>query len=119
MTRRTTLLRLADILAAAEGIAQSLKGKTLEQYKNDWPTRAAIERGFEIISEASRHLAVETKDRHPDIPWAKVAAIGNILRHEYHRVAADALWALAHDELLTLAEACRAEFARLEAEEGK
>jgi uncharacterized protein with HEPN domain len=34
----------------------------------------------EIISEASRHLTDELKARHPEIPWEKVAGIGNILR---------------------------------------
>jgi hypothetical protein len=35
------------------------------------------ERGVEIVSEASRHLPPELKARHPEIPWQKVAGIGN------------------------------------------
>jgi uncharacterized protein with HEPN domain len=47
---------------------------------------------IEIISEASRHLSDELKARHPEIPWPKVAGIGNVLRHDYELVAHDVLW---------------------------
>jgi uncharacterized protein with HEPN domain len=47
-----------------------------------------------IVSEASRHLADELKARHPEIPWAKVAGIGNVLRHDYENVAAPIMWKL-------------------------
>jgi uncharacterized protein with HEPN domain len=70
-----------------------------------------LERGVEIISEASRHLADEMKARHPEIPWAKVAGIGNVLRHEYERIAPDVLWRLSRDELLPLEKVCREELA--------
>jgi uncharacterized protein with HEPN domain len=32
-------------------------------------------------------LPDELKSRHPEIPWAKVAGIGNVLRHEYEGIA--------------------------------
>nr|WP_294507592.1 HepT-like ribonuclease domain-containing protein [uncultured Rhodopila sp.] len=48
-------------------------------------------RCLEIISEASRRLPEEMKSRHPSIPWRNVGAAGNIFRHEYEKVAAQAL----------------------------
>ena len=71
-----------------------------------------VERGIEIISEASRHLHDELKARHPQIPWSKVAAIGNVLRHEYERVAHDVLWRVVHDDLPPLEKVCRDEMAK-------
>jgi uncharacterized protein with HEPN domain len=32
------------------------------------------------------------KARHPEIPWTKVAGIGNVLRHSYENVAAPIMW---------------------------
>ena len=32
-----------------------------------------------------------TKARHPEIPWEKVAGIGNVLRHNYGRIAAPSI----------------------------
>jgi len=40
-----------------------------------------IERCLEIISEASRHIPDDAKARHPEIPWRRVADIGNRIRH--------------------------------------
>jgi uncharacterized protein with HEPN domain len=65
--------------------------------------------GVEIISEASRHLPHELKARHPEIPWPKVASIGNVLRHNYENIAAEVMWALVRDDLPTLEKVCRAE----------
>ncbi len=75
-----------------------------------------VERGIEIISEASRRLPPEMKVRHPAIPWAKVAGIGNVLRHDYERVAYDILWHVVHDDLPKLHEVCLVELARAQAE---
>jgi uncharacterized protein with HEPN domain len=69
--------------------------------------------GVEIISEASRRLTDELKARHPEIPWRKVAGIGNVLRHDYETVAAPILWKLAQGDLPALEKVCREE---LEAE---
>ena len=69
--------------------------------------RWLVERGIEIISEASRHLTGDIKARHAGIPWAKVAGIGSVLRHAYDRVAPDVLWKLAQDDLPLLHEVCR------------
>ena len=81
--------------------------------------RWLIERGIEIISEASRHLSDELKARHPEIPWSKVAGIGNVLRHEYERIAHDVLWRVVRDDLPPLEKTCREELARERAAERK
>lgn len=61
-----------------------------------------VERGVEIISEASRRLPDDLMDRNRDIPWRKVAGIGNVIRHDYERVAPDVLWKLVRDDLPAL-----------------
>jgi len=40
-----------------------------------------------------------------------VAGIGNVLRHDYERIAAPVLWKLVRADLPTLEEACRSELA--------
>ena len=68
-----------------------MAGVTLRSFEPDRRKRWLVERGIEIISEASRRLPDELKARHPEIPWSKVAGIGNVLRHEYERIAYDVL----------------------------
>jgi uncharacterized protein with HEPN domain len=109
--------RLTDIIEAIEHIRSETAGVSLDAFEADWRMRWLVERGIEIISEASRHLPDELKARHPEIPWPKVAGIGNVLRHEYERVASDVLWKVAQDDLPPLDKACREELAREQAAE--
>lgn len=52
----------------------------------------AITRALEIISEASRRLGAEIKDRHPEISWLEIADAGNVYRHGYDIVAGKRVW---------------------------
>jgi uncharacterized protein with HEPN domain len=63
----------------------------------------AVERGLEIISDASRHVPAELKALAPEIPWRQIAAIGNLLRHEYQRADVTATWNIVEVWLPTLA----------------
>jgi len=100
---------LGDIVQAIELIRAEMVAVTLQAFEADIRRRWLVERGIEIISEASRRLPDELKARHPGIPWRKVAGIGNILRHDYERVAHDILWHVVRDNLQPLEEVCRAE----------
>jgi uncharacterized protein with HEPN domain len=113
MTAQSAIARLSDILEAIENISTLTTDVSLEEFEGDWQKRWMVERGIEIISEASRRLPDDLKQRHPEIPWQKVASIGNVLRHEYERVAPAILWKLAQDELQPLEDACRVELRRL------
>jgi uncharacterized protein with HEPN domain len=105
--------RLRDTVDAIGYIRSDLQHATLESFAADRQKRWQVERGLEIVSEASRTCRKIMKVRHPEIPWRKVAGIGNVLRHEYTRVAADVLWRLVQDDLGVLDQVCREELAAL------
>jgi len=107
VTVRSSIPRLTDILEAIEHIRAEMIDVSLEVFESDWRKRWLIERGIEIISEASRHLSQELKARHPQIPWPKIAGIGNILRHNYENIAPPILWKLVRDDLQALDRVCR------------
>jgi uncharacterized protein with HEPN domain len=113
VTALSYLPRLTDIIEAIEHIDSELLGITLETFESDWRKCWLVERGVEIISEASRHLPDEFKNRHPEIPWRKVAGIGNILRHDYESIAAPLMWKLAREDLQSLGQICRDELAKI------
>ncbi len=48
--------------------------------------RAALERFFEIVSKASRHIPEALKAQYPDIRWRGIADLGNALRHGYDAI---------------------------------
>jgi uncharacterized protein with HEPN domain len=113
MTASSPEPRSRDIVDAIGYIRSDLDNVTLASFAGDRQKRWQVERGLEIVSEANRHLPEDMKVRHPEIPWRKVAGIGNVLRHEYTRVAADVLWRLVQDDLGVLDQVCRAELAAL------
>lgn len=81
-----TLLALVDISRSIDGIRNTVAHRNWDEVEDDWMRLRAVERGIEIISEASRRLPDNFKAMYPDIPWRQIAGIGNILRHEYGRV---------------------------------
>lgn len=111
MTVRIISPRLGDMVEAAEHIRSVVDGVSLDAFENDWQKRWLVERGIEILSGASRHIPEELKERRSEIPWPKVAGIGNVLRHDYERVAADVLWKLVCDDLPLSEKVCREELA--------
>jgi uncharacterized protein with HEPN domain len=102
MQARSSLLRIHDMLEAIEGIEQAIKRKSYRDYQRSWLLRSAVERGIEVISEASRHLARDLKSQQKDVRWADIAGIGNILRHEYQRVDGQIVWKAVKDDLPAL-----------------
>ncbi|BDA83814.1 hypothetical protein Sa4125_13560 [Aureimonas sp. SA4125] len=99
---------LADILDAIDGIQQVTAGKSFAEFGSSWLLRLATQRALEIISEATRHIPDELLAPHADIPWKRIRGIGNVLRHEHHRVADDAVWVVVTDNLAPLRTAIEA-----------
>src|SRR5436190_23712758 len=111
MPGRSLVPRLTDMVQACERIRLLLQDMPLDAFEADWQKQWLVERGVEIVSEASRHLTDDLKARNPGIPWTKVAGIGNVLRHDYGKIAAPIMWKLVREELTPLDEVCRAELA--------
>jgi len=105
MATRSPLLRIHDMLESIREIEKAVAGKTLRDYERSWVLRSAIERGIEVISEASRHLGRDLKARHKDVRWEDIAGIGNILRHEYQRIDAAIIWKAVKNDLPPLKDA--------------
>jgi uncharacterized protein with HEPN domain len=74
---RDPRITLEQMLEAIQDIEQVTAGRSFEAYATDRPLRRLVERCIEIVSEASRRLPRALKASHPQIPWQKVAAIGN------------------------------------------
>ena len=98
------LLRIAHMLDAIAGVHATVADEPMEIVMANWTRARAIERGFEIVSEASRHLSPAAKALAPEIDWRRIAGVGNILRHDYDGV-----------EMAILFRAIAAEFPKLEA----
>lgn len=90
------------MLDAIHGIRLAVEGLDFPAFERAWVIQRAVERGLEIISEASRHLPATAQAAHPEVPWRQVAGIGNILRHDYQRVEPRLIWNLLDAHLPVL-----------------
>jgi uncharacterized protein with HEPN domain len=94
--------RSQHIKDAITNIRTLLREKNAEALANEPITRAAYERFLEILSEASRHIPENWKERHSEVPWRQVADIGNHFRHGYDKVYVPILWNVYVHELATI-----------------
>ena len=90
---------LHDILEAIERIEAVTQGRTLQRLAANWQVRWLVQRGIEVISEASRAISDDLKGSEPDIPWPSIRAIGNVMRHEYDGLSDPIIWRVVTDEL--------------------
>jgi uncharacterized protein with HEPN domain len=95
MKQRSIRLRLDDIIDAIDGILATVEGMDFATYSQSWQARRAIERGTEIISEATRHLPEQWLAEYPAISWLEIKAFGNRLQHKYRRVDDKIMWNIA------------------------
>ena len=108
MPSHTPSVPLYDILETITEIQSVVQDLSLEAFNDNWLHRRAVERGIEIISEASRRVPDEMKAEFSEIPWPKIAAIGNVLRHEYAYISSSIIWEVIHVHLPPLKTAVKA-----------
>jgi uncharacterized protein with HEPN domain len=78
MTRDTRIV-IEEMLDHVEYVLGKASGKSIDEFGADRDIRQSVERSLEIISEASRGLPSELKERRSEIPWRSVADFGNVL----------------------------------------
>jgi uncharacterized protein with HEPN domain len=108
LTDRLVRPALRAIIEAIEGIENATLGKTLDDFCADWILRRGVQRGVEIVSEAARRIPPEFRARQPHVPWSQIMGIGNVLRHEYHRVSDTLIWNVVQQHLPPLKAAVSA-----------
>jgi uncharacterized protein with HEPN domain len=113
MPSKNSAQRLRDILENIDAIESFVGRMNQVEFTADRKTVYAVTRALEIISEASRRLPKELRDRYPSIDWAAVAAAGNVYRHEYEAVDEAQLWHTVRTGLSPLREMASAELGRL------
>ncbi len=105
MAKRSVAPVLAEMLEAIEGIETHTAGKSLSDFEGNWLLKLAVQRALEIASEAARHIPDELLAVAPNIQWKQIRGIGNILRHEYHKIAYEVIWAVVTDHVGPLKQA--------------
>jgi uncharacterized protein with HEPN domain len=91
---------LADIQDAASFILDFTRGKTVDDYRRDRPTRQTVERNFEIIGEAVNRLTRIDPAVAAHISSARqIVAFRNVLIHGYDLVDDQEVWKIITNSL--------------------
>ena len=90
---------LEDILESINRIERYVKGKTKEEFLDNYEKQDAIIKRLEIIGEAVKNIPSEIKKKHPEIPWKDMAGMRNVLIHEYFGVIMGRVWDTAKKDI--------------------
>ena len=82
-----------------------MAGVTEEQFRGDGEKQDAVSRRLQIIGEAAKHIPKNLRDRRPEIPWASIVGMRNILTRAYHDEDPALLWRTVQTRLSSLREA--------------
>lgn len=81
---RNWKIRITDILQCIAEIRRYTKGYSFDEFSSDEKTIDSVLRNLEIIGEAARSVPGEIRARHPELPWAEMLTMRNIVIHDYH-----------------------------------
>ncbi|MFZ2586933.1 MAG: HepT-like ribonuclease domain-containing protein [Alphaproteobacteria bacterium] len=95
----------SEILTEIEFIRISTHAHTLQTFTSDGLVRRAVERALLTISEAVKHIPDNVLASQPHIPWKSIRGMGNMLRHEYHKIAPSVVWDVIQHHLKSLEKA--------------
>jgi uncharacterized protein with HEPN domain len=99
--------RFADILAAIDRCLNYRVSLDDLEVRVASMAYDAVLRNLAVIGEAVRALPEGEKAAMPDIPWASIAGLRNVVVHEYFRIQPALIIDILDDELVPLAKALR------------
>ena len=94
---------IEDILECIEKIEKYTKIDEDDFHENTQAQDAVLRR-LEIIGEAVKNIPQDFKDKHPEIPWRKIAGMRDVIIHEYSGVNLERVWKVAKEDLVGLKE---------------
>lgn len=95
---------LWDMRKYALEIIEITKGIPHTKFVDNKTIRYAVERLLLIVGEAANHVSREFQEEHPEIEWAQIIGMRNILAHEYGEVKIDKIYLAATKSIPALLE---------------
>ncbi len=90
--------RLLDLLEAIT-LIEKYASRGRVAFEGDELIQTWIVHHLQIIGEACRTLSSEMRDLHPEVPWAKILGMRNLLVHHYFGIDREAVWSVVERDL--------------------
>ena len=90
---------LWDMLQACEEIAEFTRGVSYSAFEGDRKLRYAVERQLLVVGEAANHVSSPFRESHPEVDWANIVGLRNVLAHEYGEVLVERVWVVAREQV--------------------
>ena len=97
-------LTLRQIIEICDRAIEFRNSITLEKFSGDWRNQMLGERLVEILGEAVKRLPDELRNRHPQLPWKKIAGTRDYIAHGYDSVDYEVIWGVLDIEVGQLKE---------------
>ena len=92
MSKRNDAVSMKHMLDHAREAVAMVEGRTRDQLERDRMLQLALTRLIEIVGEAASRVSPETRERHPEVPWAQIVGMRHRLTHGYDIIDWDLLW---------------------------
>ena len=90
--------RLLDMLEAIERIDR-YANRGREAFEREELLQNWVVHHVQIIGEAARKVSDVLRRAHPEVPWAQIAAMRNVLVHDYFAVDTEEVWVVVERDL--------------------
>lgn len=90
--------RVLDVLESIERIEQ-YRGGGREEFERNELIQVWILHHLQILGEAVNALRPELQPSHPEVPWASIVGMRNVLVHQYFGIDTDIVWSVVENEL--------------------
>ncbi len=90
--KKNPTIFLTHILESINYIEQYLQGVTEERFHTSVEKQDLIVRRLEIIGEAAKNLPQEFREKHPTIPWKRMAGMRDVISHQYFGINYNIVW---------------------------
>ena len=97
--KRTGRQRARDVLAATRRIADKTMDIDIDTFRSDQDRIDIVCYQMLIIGEAVDALPPELKQAHPELDWAGMKAMRNVMAHVYWGIDLDTVWRTSQKEV--------------------
>lgn len=67
-------------------------GLSAEQFENNELINDAVLRNLELLGEAAKQIPGEVRQRHPQVPWRRIAGLRDVLANAYFGLEDETIW---------------------------